>query len=365
MTHDSSARDHSTHNHSTHDYGAIVSPMLARAVPAIPAPDSVDGGLLFEPKWDGFRAIVSFDGETVEIGSRGSKPLTRYFPELTATLAQQLPGPCVLDGEIVVRSGMPGHEKLDWEALSARIHPAESRIRTLSAETPATFVAFDLLADGNESLLDRPFGERREALEKLATPLADPLYLSQVTGDVEIAARWLAEFEGAGLDGVVAKPLAAAYSPGKRVMLKVKHHRTADVVVLGYRTHKSGTGVGSLLVGLYDGAGKLHSIGGISAFSDVRRRELVDELAPLVRRDEDGEIVHAETERNRFSSNKDVSFVPLEPSRVVEVRYDQMEGARFRHTAQFERWRPDREATSCTFEQLEVPAAYDLSRVLV
>jgi len=348
-----------------HDYGAIVAPMLAKAVTAIPSPDSIDGGLSFEPKWDGFRAIVSFDGETVEIGSRGSKPLTRYFPELTAALASQLPGPCVLDGEIVVRSGTPGDERLDWEALSARIHPAESRIRTLSNETPAMFVAFDLLAVGDESLLDRPFGERREALELLAEPLTAPLYLSQTSGDVEVAARWLAEFEGAGLDGVVAKPLSAPYSPGKRVMLKIKHHRTADVVVLGYRTHKSGKGVGSLLVGLYGDDGELHSVGGISAFSDVRRLELVDELAPLVQRDESGEVVHAETERNRFSSNKDVSFVPLEPTRVVEVRYDQMEGTRFRHTAQFERWRPDREATSCTFEQLEVPTAYDLSRVLV
>jgi len=348
----------------THDYSSSISPMLAKAVTTIPDPDSVDGGLVFEPKWDGFRAIVSFDGTDVEIGSRGSKPLTRYFPELTAALAEQLPGPCVLDGEIVVRSGKPGHEKLDWEDLSARIHPAASRIRTLSAETPATFVAFDLLAESDESLLDRPFGERRDALERLAAPLTDPLYLSQVTGDVEIASRWLAEFEGAGLDGVVAKPLSAIYLPGKRVMLKVKHHRTADVVVLGYRIHKSGSGVGSLLVGLYGDDDELHSIGGISAFSDVRRLELVDELAPLVQRDEAGDIVHAETERNRFSSNKDVSFVPLEPTRVVEVRYDQMEGSRFRHTAQFERWRPDREARSCTYEQLEVPAAYDLSRVL-
>jgi len=342
-----------------------IAPMLAKAVDTVPAHDSVEGGLAYEPKWDGFRAIVHFDGASVDIESRGSKPLTRYFPELVEAFERLLPGPCVLDGEIVLRSGEAGDERLDWEALSARIHPAESRIRRLAEETPAMFVAFDLLGLGDRSLLDAPFSERRDALETLVAPLGDPVHLTRITTDTDLARGWLTEFEGAGLDGVVAKPLRAAYAPGKRIMLKVKHHRTADVVVLGYRVHKSGSGVGSLLLGLYDDSGELRNVGGISAFSDKRRLELVDELAPLVVRDEAGDAVTGETERSRFSSGKDVSFVRLEPSRVVEVRYDQMEGDRFRHTVQFDRWRPDRDARSCSFAQLEIPAAYDLSKVLV
>jgi ATP-dependent DNA ligase len=339
--------------------------MLAKAVDAVPPSDSVPGGLVYEPKWDGFRAIVHVGADGgVEIESRGSKPLTRYFPELADAFGRLLPAACVLDGEVVVRAGVPGDERLDWEALSARIHPAESRIRRLAVETPAMFVAFDLLRLDGGDLQGAPFSERRAALETLVAPLGDPVHLTRITRDTELARRWLAEFEGAGLDGVVAKPLAAPYSPGKRVMLKVKHHRTADVVVLGYRVHKSGSGVGSLLLGLYDGDGVLRNVGGVSAFSDARRLELVDDLAPLVLRDDDGAAVTGETERSRFSSGKDVSFVRLDPVRVVEVRYDQMEGARFRHTVQFDRWRPDREARSCTFEQLEVPAKYDLSRVL-
>lgn len=344
---------------------AGVSPMLAKAVKAVPDQGSVPGGLSYEPKWDGFRGIVSFDGETCEIGSRGSKPLTRYFPELTAAFSRLLPGPCVLDGEIVVRTGPPGRERLDWEALSQRIHPAASRIRTLSEQTPASFVAFDLLALGAEVYLDVPFGQRRAALEELAGGLGRPIHVSQATTDVELARRWLVEFEGAGLDGVVAKPLAAVYSPGKRVMLKTKHQRTADVVLLGYRIHASGSGIGSLLLGLYDSDGVLRNVGGASAFTDARRLELVDELAPIVQRNDAGEIVRGETERNRFSAGKDTSYVLLQPTRVLEVRYDQMEGARFRHTAQFFRWRPDRDARSCTFEQLERPVAYDLDDVLV
>ncbi|GAB3042227.1 ATP-dependent DNA ligase [Parafrigoribacterium mesophilum] len=339
--------------------------MLAKAVDAVPEQDSVPGGLSYEPKWDGFRAIVYFDGEHTEIGSRGSKMLTRYFPELTQAFGRLLPTPCVLDGEIVVRTGEPGAQRLDWEALSQRIHPADSRVRKLAEETPAMFVAFDLLGLGEDSMLDAPFAKRREALEELAGKLPDPIYVAQTTTDVELARQWLVEFEGAGLDGVVAKPLTAAYAPGKRLMLKVKHHRTADVVLLGYRVHKSGSGVGSLLLGLYDADGELRNVGGASAFSDRRRHELVDELAPLVLRDDDGEIVTGETDRSRFSSGKDVSFVKLEPSRVIEVRYDQMEGMRFRHTVQFDRWRPDRDARSCTFEQLDRPIAYDLSQVLV
>ena len=338
--------------------------MLAKAVDSVPEPDSVEGGLVYEPKWDGFRAIVTVAADgTVTIGSRGSKPLTRYFPELVETFGQQLPESCVLDGEIIVRTGDPGSERLDWEALSQRIHPAESRIRQLSGSTPASFVAFDLLELDGDDLAAQPFEQRRAALETLASDFRAPIHLSQVTRDVELARQWLVEFEGAGLDGIVAKPLAAPYAPGKRVMFKVKHHRTADAVVLGYRVHKSGTGVGSILLGLYDGD-ELVNVGGMSAFSDVRRRELVDELAPLVLRDDAGEIVTAQTERSRFSGSKDLSFVPLEPTKVVEVRYDQLEGKRFRHSVQFDRWRPDRDATSCTFDQLEKPLAYDLDRVL-
>lgn len=343
---------------------ALPSPMLAKAVGTVPEPDSVDGGLSYEPKWDGFRAIVAFDGDTVEIGSRGAKMLTRYFPELTDALARLLPGPCVLDGEIVVPTGEPGSQRLDWEALTARIHPADSRVRMLAAETPAMFVAFDLLGLGGESTLDVPFAERRARLEELVGSAEHPLHLTRTTTDVDLARNWLVEFEGAGLDGVVAKPLSAGYAPGKRLMLKIKHHRTADVVIIGYRVHKSGAGVGSLLLGLYDDGGVLRNVGGASAFSNARRLELVDELAPLVQRDENGEIASAATDRSRFSGSKDVSFVPLQPTRVAEVQYDQMEGMRFRHTVQFFRWRPDREATSCTFDQLDRPIAYDLSDVL-
>ena len=341
-----------------------IEPMLAKAVKAVPerAPDG--GALLYEPKWDGFRGIVAFDGERVEIGSRGGKSLTRYFPELVDALARGLPGPCVLDGEVIVRRGEPGRERLDWEALSQRIHPAASRVAKLAVETPASFVAFDLLAVDDRDLLPRPYRERRSALEQLLADAAPPLHLSRVTADARLAAGWLERFEGAGLDGVVAKPVEAPYAPGVRTMLKVKHVRTADVVVMGYRTHVSGSGVGSLLVGLHDDAGRLQQVGGVSAFTTVHRRRLVDELEPLVQRDADGSPVKEAGERNRFNSAKDTSWTVLEPVRVLEVRYDQMEGVRFRHTAQFERWRPDRDAASCTFEQLEVPDAYDLADVL-
>ncbi|SDI79963.1 ATP-dependent DNA ligase [Arthrobacter subterraneus] len=341
-----------------------LQPMLAKAVSEVPGADSVPGGLLYEPKWDGFRAVIHVEDGKCEIGSRGSKTLTRYFPELAEALLEHLPDRCVVDGEIVVRRGEPGAERLDWEALSQRIHPADSRVRMLASQTPASFIAFDLLGIDDHNLLEVPFAERRKALEGVAETFSEPVHLSQVTDDVELARRWLVEFEGAGLDGVVAKPLAAAYEPNKRLMLKVKHKRTADAVVLGYRVHKSGQGVGSLLLGMYDDGGELRNVGGASAFSDKRRLELVDELEPDVMRDESGEIVRGETDRSRFASAKDVSYVRLHPRRVVEVRYDQMEGDRFRHTVQFERWRPDREPRYCTFEQLEIPVAYDLSRVL-
>ncbi len=341
-----------------------VEPMLAKAVPAVPATAPGGGALLYEPKWDGFRGIVAFDGETVEIGSRGGKPLTRYFPELTAALARALPGPCVVDGEVVVPTGGAGGQRLDWDALTQRIHPAESRITRLAAETPASFVAFDLLATADQSLLEAPFGERRAALEAFLAGAEAPLFLTRVTDDPARAEAWLAEFEGAGLDGVVAKPVDEPYRPGKRTMLKVKHHRTADVIATGYRIHTSGHGVGSLLVSLYTADGRLAQVGGVSAFTQAMRDRLIDDLADVVERDDRGEPVTGEGERSRFSSGRDTTFVKLRPVRVLEVRYDQMEGDRFRHTVQFERWRPDRDARSCTYEQLEVPHDSDLAEVL-
>lgn len=343
----------------------IPQPMLAKAVPAVPDPAKTAGGLSFEPKWDGFRALVSWDGTDVEIGSRGAKPLTRYFPELVAAFRELLPAPCLIDGEIVVPTGPAGAQRLDWEALSQRIHPAASRVATLSAETPAMFIGFDLLAREDAHLTGRPFAERRAALVDLLADVPHPVHVTRATDDPSVAERWLTEFEGAGLDGVIAKPLASAYAPGKRAMFKVKHARTADVVLLGYRIHRSGSGVGSLLLGLYDDAGELVSVGGASAFTDRRRRELVTELEPWVERDADGAAVTAESERSRFSGSKDVSFVRLRPERVLEVRYDQLEGRRFRHTVQFDRWRPDRDPRSCTYDQLESVAAYDLADVLV
>lgn len=334
----------------------LVAPMLARSVDALP-----EGGMLYEPKWDGFRAIVAV-ADGVEIGSRGDKPLTRYFPELVDAFGRLLP-PCVLDGEIVVTVERDGRRRLHWDSLTQRIHPAESRVARLSRETPASFVAFDLLAVGDRDLAGEPFEVRRGELERLFVGVPAPLHLTRTTRDADLARRWLDEFEGAGLDGVVAKPLDQPYQPGKRAMFKIKHRRTADVVLFGYRGHASGAGVGSLLVGLYHD-GQLRQVGGVSAFSDVRRLELVDELAPLVERDDDGVAVSGQTERSRFSSGRDTSFVRLRPERVIEVRYDQMEAGRFRHTAQFERWRPDRDPESCTYDQLDTAVAYDLDDVL-
>ncbi|MFB8387322.1 ATP-dependent DNA ligase [Microbacterium sp. NPDC055910] len=342
----------------------IPAPMLAKSVPAVPDPAKTPGGLSFEPKWDGFRALVSWDGHDVEIGSRGAKPLTRYFPELVDAFRMLLPEPCLIDGEIVVPTGAPGAQRLDWEALSQRIHPAQSRVTMLAAETPAMFIGFDLLARGDQDLQPEPFALRRVALESLLGDVPHPVHVTRATLDRDVAERWLAEFEGAGLDGVVAKPLAQPYAPNKRAMFKIKHSRTADVVALGYRVHKSGSGVGSLLVGLYTDAGTLVSVGGVAAWSNARRLELIDELAPLVERDDDGSAVKGETDRSRFSASKDVSFVRLRPELVLEVRYDQLEGQRFRHTVQFERWRPDREPRSCTYDQLEHVSAYDLGDVL-
>ncbi|MEU1972187.1 ATP-dependent DNA ligase [Microbacterium sp. NPDC019599] len=343
----------------------IPAPMLAKSVPEVPAQDKVAGGLSYEPKWDGFRALVSWDGTDVEIGSRGAKPLTRYFPELVEAFARLLPEPCLIDGEVVVPKGDPGAQRLDWESLSQRIHPAASRVAMLSEKTPAMFIAFDLLARGERDLQSEPFSVRRAELVDLLGGLPHPVHVTRTTDDADLARRWLAEFEGAGLDGVVAKPLAQPYSPNKRTMFKIKHARTADVVAMGYRVHKSGQGVGSLLVGLYSDDGTLYPVGGVAAWSDKRRLELVDELDPLVERDASGEVLRAEGEKSRFQSARvDSSFVRLRPERVLEVRYDQLEGWRFRHTVQFERWRPDRDPESCTYEQLETVSAYDLGDVL-
>ena len=346
-----------------------LQPMLAKAVKGVPAADSVPGGLMYEPKWDGFRCLVLRDGDEVELASRGSKPLTRYFPEVVEAVRRLLPTRCVVDAEIVVRDGAAGAERLQWEHLSQRIHPAESRIRRLSEETPAELVCFDLLALGDESLLDRPLRERRARLEEALSGLeeSDPIHVTQATTDAEVARDWFERFEGAGLDGVVAKPLDQPYAPGKRTMLKIKHHRSADAVVYGYRVHKSGQGVGSLLLGLYaavEGEERLVPVGGIAAFTNARRLELVAEFDPLVVRDEDGNPVDAETDRSRFSGSKDVSFVPVRPERVVEVAFDQMEGLRFRHAVTFLRWRPDREPRSCRLDQVERAPAYDLAEVL-
>lgn len=343
---------------------ALPEPMLAKATDRVPDPTSVPGGLSYEPKWDGFRALVSWDGDEVVIGSRGAKPLTRYFPELVTAFRTLLPEPCVLDGEIVIAVGERGAQRLDWDALTQRIHPADSRVRMLSEQTPAMFIAFDILVRGERDLASEPFQARRAELLDLLRGVPHPVHVTRTTDDPDRAARWLEEFEGAGLDGVVAKPLAQPYAPGKRTMFKIKHSRTADVVALGYRVHKSGSGVGSLLVGLYTDEGQLVQVGGVAAWSDKRRRELVDELEPFVERDESGAAVTGEGERSRFASGKDVSFVQLRPELVLEVRYDQLEKWRFRHTVQFLRWRPDRDPRSCTYTQLETVRSYDVGAVL-
>ena len=342
-----------------------VSPMLAKAVIGVPAPDSVAGGLSYEPKWDGFRCIVLRNDDEVELASRGSKPLTRYFPEVAQAVLEHLPQRCAIDAEIVVRVGPPGAQRLDWESLSQRIHPAASRVLRLSRETPAELICFDILALGDDDLTGLPFGDRRKRLESVLSslPVDAPVHLTRTTTDAATARDWFERFEGAGLDGVVAKALAAPYQQGKRVMLKVKHSRTAEAVVVGYRIHKSGNGVGSLLLGLYDGHGTLCNVGGIAAFTNARRLSLVDELAPLVVTDDQGDAVKGTTDRSRFSSNKDVSFVRLRPERVVEVKFDQMEGSRFRHSVTFLRWRPDRDPESCTAAQVDRAIGYDLDAV--
>jgi ATP-dependent DNA ligase len=344
-----------------------VLPMLAKSVAAIPA------GMQYEAKWDGFRAIVFRDGDEVELGSRTGKPLTRYFPELVTAVRERLPERCVVDGEIVI--AREGH--LDFDALTERIHPADSRVRTLAERTPASLVVFDLLALGEESLMDVPLTERRERLAGALSGVRAPVHLAPATTDIEVARQWFEEYEGAGLDGVIAKPLTVRYRPDQRAMFKIKHERTADVVVAGYRLHKSGPVVGSLLLGLYDDRGALQHVGVSAAFTMKRRAELVEELEPLRLDDVTGhpwaawseEAAH-ETARlpgapSRWSGRKDLSWVPLRPDRVAEVAYDHMEnGQRFRHTARFRRWRPDRTPESCTYAQLEEPVRYDLAEIL-
>ena len=342
-----------------------IAPMLAKAVAEVPAADAVEGGWSYEPKWDGFRCLVCRDGDEVELLSRAKKPLTRYFPEVVELVRSHLPARCVVDTELVVRAGEPGAQKLDWESISARIHPAASRIERLSRETPAELVCFDLLALGDEDLTPLGYRERRAALEGVFATLQHPsVHLTRSTGDEQVARQWFEAFEGAGLDGVIAKRNDGPYEQNKRSMLKVKHKRTAEAVVLGYRIHKSGQGVGSLLLGMVDEHGELVNVGGIGAFSNEMRVALVDQLAPLVRRDELGAVLHAQTARSRFSASGDDDYVPLEPRVVVEVAFDQLEGRRFRHAVTLLRFRPDREPDSCLLEQVDRPIAYDLDAVL-
>jgi ATP-dependent DNA ligase len=345
-----------------------VAPMLAKSVKDMP-----HGDLSFEPKWDGFRSIIFRDGDEVEIGSRNERPMTRYFPEVVDAVRAQLPQRCVVDGEIIV-IGAAG-DRLDFEALQQRIHPAASRVQKLSVETPARFVAFDLLALGDTDFTRHAFHERRAVLAAALSTAEAPVHLTAATNDRAVAQRWFHQFEGAGLDGVVAKPLGGAYEPDKRTMFKVKHERTADCVVAGYRVHKSGPDrIGSLLLGLYNDTGELASVGVIGAFPLSRREELYQEMQPLVTsfdehpwawaKQEEGHRTPRNAEGSRWAAGKDLSFTPLRPELVVEVRYDHMEGVRFRHTAQFVRWRPDREPESCTYEQLEEPVSFDLADVL-
>ncbi|MGA5279656.1 ATP-dependent DNA ligase [Streptomyces griseoincarnatus] len=344
-----------------------VKPMLAKSVAKIPP------GMQYEAKWDGFRAIVFRDGDEVELGSRTGKPLTRYFPELAEALRERLPERCVVDGEIVI--AREGH--LDFDALTERIHPADSRVRTLAERTPASFVAFDLLALADESLLDVPLTDRRKLLVRALRDVTPPVHVAPATTDVEVARGWFEQYEGAGLDGVVAKPPDLRYRQDERAMFKIKHERTADVVVAGYRLHKSGPVVGSLLLGLYDAQGALQHVGVSAAFPMKRRAELVEELEPLRMEDVSDhpwaawadEAAHASARLpgapSRWTGKKDLSWVPLRPERVAEVAYDHMEnGQRFRHTARFRRWRPDRTPGSCTYAQLEEPVRYDLAEIL-
>ena len=344
-----------------------IQPMLAKLSNELPEGD----GWLFEPKWDGFRAIVFRGASDLFIQSRDLRPLDRYFPELHDALLERLPKGCVVDGEIVIATP----DGLDFDALQMRLHPAASRVAKLAAATPSSFVAFDLLAAGGRSVMEMPQSERRERLSALVEGAEPPLHLTPVTRDREVAARWLREFEGAGLDGVIAKPEGAPYQPGKRAMVKVKHARTADCVVAGFRWHKSGEGiVGSLLLGLYDDRGRLQHVGVTSSFTMARRRELAKELEPLrtnaLRDHPWKEWAGAQngTDRmpggqSRWSAGKDLSWEPLRIERVCEVKYDHLQGSRFRHATTFLRWRPDKRPEDCRYDQLETTKPYELEKV--
>ena len=345
-----------------------VEPMLAAPIKGIPT----SGEWYFEPKWDGFRCIAFRDGDEVVLGSRGGKPLDRYFPEIRDAIRRELPDRCVVDGELVVASG----EHLDWDALTQRIHPAASRVALLAEQTPAEFVAFDLLAVGAESLLDAPYADRRARLVEATAGAGKQVHLTPASTDFDEATRWFSLFEGAGLDGLICKDGTLPYVPGKRSMKKVKHARTADAVVAGFRWHKSGPVVGSLLLGLYNADGQLQHVGVSSSFTAARRVELLDELAPYRMETPDGhpwaswaapddaDASRMPGAQSRWTGGKDLSWQPLRPELVAEVAYDHMEGDRFRHTTQFQRWRPDRAPVSCTYAQLEEPVRYDLRRVL-
>ena len=343
-------------------------PMLAKSVDGMPL-----GDMLYEPKWDGFRCIVFRDGDSVELGSRNRKPLTRYFPELIEPLKAALPDRCVVDGEVVVATT----RGLDFDALGQRIHPAESRINRLAIETPASFVAFDLIALGDDDLQPVAASERRALLERALSGALPPIHLTPVTRDPEIAADWFERFEGAGFDGVMAKPAGNPYVSDKRVLLKVKHHRTADVVVAGYRTHKDGNGVGSLLLGLHDDNSNLHNIGVCSSFTAARRVEMLDELAPYEIDALDGhpwrDWADAETQESsgtrmpgapsRWNGTKELTWHPLRCELVAEVNYQGLTNNRLRHPASFVRWRPDKTAEECRYDQLDQIAPQELAEM--
>jgi ATP-dependent DNA ligase len=345
-----------------------IEPMLATLAERLPE----DGDFLFEPKWDGFRAIVYRGSTDLYIQSRDSRPLDRYFPELHETLLERLPPGCVLDGEIVIATP----HGLDFDLLQLRLHPAASRVAKLAKETPSSFVAFDVLAAGGRNLMAEPQRRRREVLEELMRDVGAPVHLTPMTRERTVAAQWLQQFEGAGLDGVVAKLAESPYQPGKRAMIKIKHVRTADCVVAGFRFHKSGKDVlGSLLLGLYDDEGVLQHVGVTSSFTMARRKQLIKELAPLREHALEGHPWRGWAEmdastmsrmpggQSRWSTGKDLSWEPLRLERVCEVKYDHLQGDRFRHAAVFLRWRPDKRPSDCRYDQLEVTAPYELEKV--